>query len=47
MRNVEFEICNKDGSISCNIEGFKFNQEKVKINNKQYIISVAWEACNG
>ena len=34
MRNVEFEICNKDGSISCNIEGFKFNQEKVKINNK-------------
>lgn len=47
MRNIEFNINNREGKIYCNISGFKFRQEKIKVNNKEYIISVAWEACNG
>ena len=46
MKNVEFNISNKYENIICNVRGFKFKQEKISINNKEYIISVAWEACN-
>ncbi|WP_195964112.1 4'-phosphopantetheinyl transferase family protein, partial [Clostridium cuniculi] len=47
MKNVEFNISNKYENIICNVRGFKFKQEKISINNKEYIISVAWEVCNG
>lgn len=50
MKNVEFYINNKilrnskkEENISCNLNGFSFNQEKIKIEDKEFIISVAWE----
>ena len=53
MKNIEFYINDKilsnnkrEENISCNLSGFSFNQEKIKIDDKEYIISVAWEACN-
>ena len=41
--NKEFDI--KD-DITCNLKGFKFKQEKVSIEDKEYIISIAWEGIN-
>ena len=50
MKNIEFYINDKilsnnkrEENISCNLNGFSFNQEKIKIDDKEYIISVAWE----
>ena len=43
IKNIEFDI--KD-DITCNLKGFRFKQEKVSIENKEYIISIAWEDIN-
>lgn len=38
---------NVKDKIYCNIKGFGFNQEKIRNDNKEYIISIAWEDSNG
>ena len=38
IKNIEFDI--KD-DIDCNLNGFRFKQEKVSIRDKEYIISIA------
>ena len=42
MNNELLTLFDIKDDIDCNLNGFRFKQEKVSIRDKEYIISIAW-----